>query len=77
MMQSGDMPMMDAPEEDGGSNNMGNMESTNMQRDNGVKKIKMGENEYVLLPIKVQGEAKESPPKVKSEQDYIKAICGQ
>ena len=41
-----------------------------------MKKVKLGENEYVLLPIKVQGEAKESPPKVKSEQDYIKAICG-
>ena len=47
------MPMMDAPEEDGGSNNMGAMESAAMQRDAGVKKVKLGENEYVLLPIKV------------------------
>ena len=66
--------MMDAPEEDGGGNNMGAMEGN---ANAGVKKVKLGENEYVLLPIKVQGEAKESPPKVKSEQDYIKAICGQ
>ena len=53
-MMHSDMPMMDAPEEDGGGNNMGAMESTSMQRDAVVKKVKLGENEYaLLLPIKM------------------------
>ena len=52
-MQS-DLPMIDAAEEDGGGNNMGAMEREQAnQRDAFVKKVKLGENEYVLLPIKV------------------------
>ena len=52
-MMHSDLPMIDAAEEDGGGNNMGAMESTAMQRDTVVKKVKLGENEYVLVPIKV------------------------